>query len=87
MKTELNIVAQPLPETFAQAMAIATKREEQLCDLIGKCYDRTETYPQAIVDITEEVNNINELVYAVFHLGAYAGNEQARQELRNMLDE
>lgn len=86
MKTDLSIVAQPLPETFAQAMAIAAKREEQLCDLIGECYERTETYPQAIADMAKEVDNINELVYAVFHLGAYAGNEQAKQELRNILE-
>lgn len=87
MKTELTIVSGAEPATFAQAMAIDAKREEQLCDLIGQCYDSTETYPQAIAGIAKEVDNMNELVYAVFHLGAFAGNEQAKLEIRNILED
>lgn len=85
MKTELNVVTEPMPDSFAQAMSIGAKREEQLCDLIGQCYASTDTYPQAIVGITQEVKNINELVYAIFHLGCFAGNEQAKHEMIDAL--
>lgn len=87
MNKELEVVAVPVAESFAAALGIGTKREEQLCDLIGQCYERTETYPQAIAGISQQVKDINELVYSVFHLGAFAGNEQARQELISLLEE
>lgn len=75
-----------MPESFAQAMDIDTQREGQLCDLIGQCYESTDTYPHAIVGIAQEVKNINELVYSVFHLGAFAGEERAKNELINILE-
>lgn len=87
MKNELRIVPIATAANFAQALGIGTQREEQLCDLIGKCYDDTDTYPTAIECISEQVENINELAYALFHLGAYAGNEQARRIILNRLDE
>lgn len=66
---------------FAQCLGISTKREEELCELIGKCYDDTDTYPKAIEMLYLEVNNMNEYTYCLFHLGAYAGNEQARRTM------
>jgi len=86
MKTEIKIVATPGPATFAAALGIGTNREGQLCDLIGQCYESTDTYPQAIAGIAQKVKNMNELVYTVFHLGAYAGNEQAKQEMIRTLE-
>lgn len=87
MKQELKIVPQATAANFAQALGIGTQREEQLCDLIGKCYDDTHTYPMAIECISEQVNNVNELAYALFHLGAFAGNEQARRNMIKRLEE
>ena len=86
MKTEIIITAHPATENFAAALGIAAKRERQLCDLIGQCYDSTDTYPQAIAGIAQKVKNINELVYTVFHLGAFAGNEQAKREMVQILE-
>lgn len=87
MKNELKIVPEVQAANFAQAMGIGTKREGQLCDLIGQCYDDTDTYPLAIECISEHVNNINELAYALFHLGAFAGHEQARRSMLRKLDD
>jgi hypothetical protein len=87
MKNELRIVPALTAANFAQALGIGTQREEQLCDLIGKCYDDTDTYPLAIECISENVNNINELAYALFHLGAYAGSEQQRRMMMKRLEE
>lgn len=80
MKTDIKVVTEPTPEHFAEALGIGTKREEQLCDLIGQCYDSTDTYPLAIAGIAQDVKNITELVYSVFHLGAFAGEERLKQE-------
>lgn len=87
MKTEIKIIAAPAPENFAQALGIGNTREGQLCDLIGQCYDSTDTYPQAIADIAQQVDDMNELAYALFHLGAFAGNEQAKQAMIRKLEE
>lgn len=65
--------------TFAAAMGIDTARERELCDLIEKCYEGTDTYPKAIACLSQVVSNINELAYCLFHLGAFAGNEQAKK--------
>lgn len=86
MKTEIKIAVDTIPDTFAQALGITEKREEQLCDLIGQCYDSTDTYPQAIAGISLKTKNINELAYAIFHFGAYAGEERARQEMIQILE-
>lgn len=86
MKNNLRIAPAPAAANFAQALGIGTKREEQLCDLIGQCYDDTDTYPLAIECISEHVDNLNELAYALFHLGAYAGNEQARRNILKQLE-
>ncbi|HEY9177431.1 MAG TPA: hypothetical protein VIN07_07050 [Flavipsychrobacter sp.] len=86
MKTELRIVASPVADTFAAAMGIGVNREQQICDLIEECYEGTDTYPQAIACLSQMVNSMNELAYALFHLGAFAGNEQARRELIRKLE-
>ena len=86
MKNELKIVATPTADSFAAAMGIGVKRERQLCDLIEECYDGTDTYPQAIACLSQMVNSINELGYALFHLGAFAGSEQAKRELMRKLE-
>lgn len=86
MKTEIKIAADSTSGTFAQALAITAKREEQLCDLIGQCYNSTDTYPQAIAGISQQTKNINELAYALFHFGAFAGEERARQEMIQILE-
>ncbi|HYD19958.1 MAG TPA: hypothetical protein VEB40_00680 [Flavipsychrobacter sp.] len=86
MKTELTIVAKPAAESFAAAMGIGVSRERQICDLIEECYDGTDTYPQAIACLSQMVNSINELGYALFHLGAFAGSEQAKREMIKTLE-
>ncbi|MBZ0098530.1 MAG: hypothetical protein K8F30_05575 [Taibaiella sp.] len=86
MNTELRIVAESTADSFAAAMGIGANRERQICDLIEECYDGTDTYPQAIACLSQMVNSINELAYALFHLGAFAGNEQAKRELLRKLE-
>lgn len=65
--------------TFAAAMGIDATRERELCDMIERCYEGTDTYPKAIACLSQVVSNINELAYCLFHMGAFAGNEQAKQ--------
>lgn len=86
MKTEIKLAEQPDTDSFASVMGISSQREEQLCDLIGQCYDSTDTYPHAIVGIAQETDNINELVYSIFHLGAYAGEERAKDNMADFLE-
>ncbi|MCB9047227.1 MAG: hypothetical protein H6550_13925 [Chitinophagales bacterium] len=86
MKTELIIADDTTNGSFASVLGIETAREEQLCDLIGQCLTSTDTYPQAIAEISKKTNNINELTYALFHLGAFAGNERAKREMIHILE-
>ena len=86
--TGLIIDAVPSPnETYYEALGISMERNEQLCDIIDQCYDETMTYPDAIACISRRVENLHELVYAVFHLGAFAGDKRARLEMLSHLEE
>jgi len=86
MRTEIKIAADPVPGNFAEALGITAKREQQLCDLIGQCYDSTDTYPQAIAGISQQTKNINELAYALFHFGTFAGEERAKENMIRILE-
>lgn len=72
-------------ETFAGAMGISKEREQQLCELINECYIETNTYPEAVAELSARVETVNELAYSIFHIGAFAGNERAKDGMMNYL--
>lgn len=85
--TGLIIDAVPSPnETYFEALGISMERNEQLCDIIDECYERTATYPEAIACISRKVECVEELAYAIFHLGAFAGEKRARLEIMNHIE-
>lgn len=86
MKNELKIEPQaPAAPQLALALGISTDREGQLCDLIEKCFEDTDNYPLALGCISENVDNVNELAYAIFHFAAFAGEEHARNQMIQLL--
>lgn len=68
-------------ESFARALGITPKREEEIDEIVDKCHADTNTYPDAIAAISEALENANELAYASFHLGAFAESRRAKNEL------
>lgn len=86
MKNQVSVVAVPVAdERFAGALGITTEREEEINEWIERYYDETGTYPDAIAALSTQLANANELAYAAFHLGAYAGSLRTKQELVAML--
>lgn len=73
MKNAILVTAVPsADETFARALSITKKRETELDELMDKCHEETNTYPDAIAALSPYLHNANELAYASFHLGAFA---------------
>lgn len=68
-------------ESFAEALGISPEREAQIDEIMDECHGNTDTYPDAIAAISERLNNVNELAYASFHLGAFAESRRAKNEL------
>ncbi len=68
-------------ESFARALSITEKRETQIDEIMDRCHSETSTYPDAIVAISQELNNVNELAYACFHLGAFAESQRTKYRL------
>ena len=68
-------------ESFTEALGISAEREAQIDEIIDECHGDTDTYPDAIAAISERLNNVNELAYAAFHLGAFAESRRAKNEL------
>lgn len=86
MKRTLIVTAVPAPdETFAGAMNISREREAELDELMDKCHEDTETYPDALAAISEEIDSANELAYVAFHLGAFAESQRTKQDLLRKL--
>ena len=86
MKNTIIVTAVPSSdETFARALNITQKREEQIDELMDKCHGETNTYPDAIAAISADLHNANELAYASFHLGAFAESQRTKQDLLNKL--
>ena len=75
-KQQLIIVVTDSPdESFARAMGISEERELEIDAILDKKHSETNTYPDCIKEIASEVNSLNELVYACFHLGAFAESQ------------
>ena len=72
-------------ETFARAMSISKEREAEIDILMDKYHGETDTYPDALAGISQELHNANELAYVAFHLGAYAESQRTKHELLNKL--
>ena len=82
MKNNILVTALEIDdESFARALGITQKREEEIDEIMDKCHADTNTYPDAIAAISEKLNNANELAYASFHLGAFAESRRAKNEL------
>lgn len=80
MKPQVTVIDSP-DESFARALGLTEQREKEIDDIMDKCHNETNTYPDAIAMIAESLNNDNELAYAVFHLGAFAESRRAENEL------
>lgn len=82
MKNNIRVVAlETDDERFAGALGITELRENQIDEIMDRCHGETNTYPDAIAAISEELTNANELAYACFHLGAFAESRRAKNEL------
>jgi hypothetical protein len=68
-------------EHFATALCISAQRENEIDQIMDRCHGETTTYPDAIAAISSEVQNVNELAYACFHLGAFAESQRAKNQL------
>ena len=86
MKKQITVTATPsTEETFARAMSITKDREAEIDDLMDKYHGETDTYPDALAAISQDLNNANELAYVSFHLGAFAESQRTKHELLNKL--
>lgn len=68
-------------ENFATALCISALREKEIDNIMDRCHGETTTYPDAIAAISSEMQNVNELAYACFHLGAFAESQRAKHQL------
>ncbi len=75
----------PNNESFALSLGIYAEREKELDELMDKCYEETNTYPQCIEMISPSLNNDNELAYIAFHLGAFAEDCRRKQRMAGVL--
>ncbi len=79
-----HIIVEPVEtddESFARAMSISAKREAQIDEILDRCHSETSTYPDAIAALSAEMNHVNELAYACFHLGAFAESQRTKNQL------
>lgn len=79
-----HILVEPVEtndESFARAMNITEQREMQIDEVMDRCHGETSTYPDAIAAISAEMQNVNELAYACFHLGAFAESQRTKHRL------
>lgn len=84
MNKSLEITTLSPTETIAQALGISHEREEELDALIDKYYQEAQeinTYPALIAKISKHCENINEIAYACFYIGAFAESKRAKQEI------
>ena len=77
MKKQITVTATPL--------SITKDREAEIDDLMDKYHGETDTYPDALAAISQDLNNANELAYVSFHLGAFAESQRTKHELLNKL--
>lgn len=83
---QIIVTATPSPEeTFARAMSISPERENEIDVLMDKYHGETETYPDALAEMSHHLHNANELAYVAFHLGAFAESQRTKHELLNKL--
>ena len=80
MKPQVTVIDSPC-ESFARALGITEQRGSEIGEIMYKCHNETNTYPDAIAMIAESLNNDNELAYVAFHLGAFAESRRAKNEL------
>jgi hypothetical protein len=66
-------------------MSISKEREAEIDDLMDKYHGETDTYPDALAAISQDLQNANELAYVSFHLGAFAESQRTKHELLNKL--
>lgn len=74
-------------ESFARALGIDAEREDELSTIADKCYSDTETYPDAIAMISEQLQNANELAYTSFLLGVYSEQLNIKSKIERWLTE
>lgn len=72
-------------EDFARALNINADREMEIDEILETCYQLTDTYTDALAAASHRLQNINELAYASFHLGAYAESRRTKYQLLHKL--
>ena len=85
MKIQLNNIA-ATDEPFARAMGISKEREAEIEAAIRHYYTESEGNDlQAIQSISADMNNSNELAFAMLLYGIAAGSANAEETLINKL--
>lgn len=87
MNMKLNIKTEPADDqSFAIALGITTAREQEIEGIIQKHYLLSEGNDlDAIMGISCEVHNPNELAYAMLLYGICAGSANTEENMWNRL--